>query len=47
MPGVAFTPNGEDSPFVRASFSTASPEDMDEALGRFAALLREEYRSSA
>jgi len=40
VPGVAFTPNGEDSPFVRASFSTATPEEMDEALRRFAALLR-------
>jgi kynurenine/2-aminoadipate aminotransferase len=42
VPGVAFTPNGEESSFVRASFSTASPDDMDEALRRFAALLREE-----
>lgn len=42
VPGVAFTPNGEESSFVRASFSTASPDDMDEALRRFAALLHEE-----
>lgn len=42
VPGSAFTPNAEASPFVRASFSTASPEEMDEALRRFATLLREE-----
>jgi kynurenine/2-aminoadipate aminotransferase len=47
VPGVAFTPNEEPSPYVRASFSTASKDEMDEALKRFAELLREERASLA
>eukprot|EP01087_Luapelamoeba_hula_P005909 TRINITY_DN1596_c0_g1_i4.p2 TRINITY_DN1596_c0_g1~~TRINITY_DN1596_c0_g1_i4.p2 ORF type:complete len:191 (-),score=35.13 TRINITY_DN1596_c0_g1_i4:41-613(-) len=55
VPGAAFTPpvmNPETgkfstppSPYVRASFSVASEMDMDEALRRFAVLLREEAAS--
>jgi len=41
VPGSAFSPNGEPSRYVRAAFSTATPEMMDEALARFGKLLRE------
>eukprot|EP01094_Clydonella_sp_ATCC50884_P004313 TRINITY_DN13341_c0_g1_i2.p1 TRINITY_DN13341_c0_g1~~TRINITY_DN13341_c0_g1_i2.p1 ORF type:complete len:319 (+),score=71.50 TRINITY_DN13341_c0_g1_i2:202-1158(+) len=41
VPGVAFSPVGAASSFCRAAFSTASPEDMETAVQRFAALLRE------
>ena len=34
VPGVAFSPLGEPSSCVRASFSTASREQMEEALLR-------------
>lgn len=34
------------SPYVRAAFSTASAEDIDEALRRLANLLREEINGS-
>ncbi|EGC33234.1 hypothetical protein DICPUDRAFT_37021 [Dictyostelium purpureum] len=42
VPGVAFKPDNSISPFVRASFSTANEEQMDEALKRLSALLNEE-----
>jgi kynurenine/2-aminoadipate aminotransferase len=41
IPGAAFLPHEGTSPYVRAAFSTASPEQMDEALRRFALLLKE------
>jgi len=41
VPGQSFSPNNEKSPYVRASFSLASEEEMDLALGRLAKLLRE------
>jgi kynurenine/2-aminoadipate aminotransferase len=42
VPGQSFTvPDTEPSPYVRAAFSTASFEDMEEALRRFAEVLRE------
>jgi len=41
VPGSAFSPNGEKSPYVRAAFSTISPDMMDEALKRLAKLIRE------
>eukprot|EP00658_Telonema_sp_P-2_P003627 TRINITY_DN11351_c0_g1_i2.p1 TRINITY_DN11351_c0_g1~~TRINITY_DN11351_c0_g1_i2.p1 ORF type:complete len:460 (-),score=87.29 TRINITY_DN11351_c0_g1_i2:27-1406(-) len=34
VPGTAFMPNSEPSPCVRASYSTAKPEDMEEAMRR-------------
>jgi len=40
VPGTAFMPHGAKSPHVRASFSTSTPEEIDEALRRFAGLLR-------
>jgi len=40
VPGRAFSSLPDTSPYVRASFSTANPDQMDEALRRFAALLR-------
>eukprot|EP01134_Creolimax_fragrantissima_P005789 CFRG5789T1 len=39
VPGKAFTPGGGPSPYVRATFSTASPEDMEEAMKRFGSIL--------
>lgn len=44
VPGRSFDPQGGASPFVRAAFSTATPEQMDTALSRFAQLLRERQR---
>jgi len=42
VPGQSFSvPDTEPSQYVRAAYSTASFEDMDEALRRFAELLRE------
>uniref|UniRef100_A0A6B2LNC4 Aminotransferase class I/classII domain-containing protein n=1 Tax=Arcella intermedia TaxID=1963864 RepID=A0A6B2LNC4_9EUKA len=40
LPGSIFSPSGEASPHVRAAFSTASLEDIEEAIKRFGALLR-------
>jgi len=45
VPGQAFSPNDKPSDCVRASFSTASDEDMDTALQRFAKLLKEETKN--
>jgi DNA-binding transcriptional MocR family regulator len=42
LPGGEFLPNGGKSSHVRAAYSTASEEQMEEALKRLAALLREE-----
>merc|ERR1711920_162139 len=41
VPGTVFMPNSEKSSYVRAAYSSATPEEMDEALRRFASLLRE------
>ena len=42
VPGTSFMPvAGTATPCVRASFSTATPEQIDEALKRLAALIRE------
>lgn len=40
VPGSAFVPGNGPSPYVRAAYSTATPEEMELALGRFAALLK-------
>jgi len=40
IPGKAFSPNDEDSPYVRASFSLTPPEQIDQALQRFSNLLK-------
>jgi len=40
LPGRVFSPNDEPSPHVRASFSTATEEQIDTALLRFAELLK-------
>ena len=42
VPGQAFSPLNEVSSYVRASFSTASDEDMDSAMERLATLIRSE-----
>jgi DNA-binding transcriptional MocR family regulator len=42
VPGQVFLPDGGDagpSPFVRAAYSTSTPEQIDEALSRFRQLL--------
>lgn len=44
VPGESFSPDAGPSPYVRAAYSTASFEEMDEALRRFAELLREEQQ---
>merc|ERR1712137_562342 len=38
VPGTAFFPGNPPSSYVRASFTSATPEQMDIALGRFADL---------
>lgn len=40
VPGQSFMPCGSPSSHVRAAFSTASPEQIDEALKRLATLLK-------
>jgi len=40
LPGGVFSPNEEKSAYVRASFSTATAEQVDLALERFAGLLK-------
>jgi kynurenine/2-aminoadipate aminotransferase len=42
VPGQSFDPLDRPSPYVRASFSTASDDDMDIAMGRLAALIANE-----
>lgn len=44
LPGAEFLPNGGVSSFVRASFSTASPEQMEEAIKRLSLLLISERK---
>ncbi|GAM26720.1 hypothetical protein SAMD00019534_098950 [Acytostelium subglobosum LB1] len=47
-PGIAFSPDTSvPSTYVRASFSTATTEQMDEACKRFGELLKENVHSSA
>lgn len=41
VPGRIFDPENKPSPFVRASFSLASHQDMETAIGRFATVLKE------
>lgn len=41
MDRQAFIPNGEPTPFVRASFSIVSDEEIDTALSRLASLIKE------
>jgi kynurenine/2-aminoadipate aminotransferase len=41
VPGGAFLPAGGDSSCVRAAFSVATPEQLDEAMRRFAECLAE------
>ena len=44
VPGQSFMPSDAPTSHVRAAFSTASDEEIDEALRRLAALLREQRR---
>ena len=39
LPGNVFTPNGEASANVRAAFSLLDPENLEEAVCRFAKVL--------
>jgi kynurenine/2-aminoadipate aminotransferase len=45
VPGRSFVPGGANSPYIRASFSTATPEQMDIAMSRLAGLLRSSKNS--
>ncbi|KAL6078964.1 AADAT isoform 2 [Balamuthia mandrillaris] len=42
VPGSSFSPSDKPSPYVRASFSTASPAEMEEALKRLVKLIKED-----
>jgi kynurenine/2-aminoadipate aminotransferase len=42
VPGRSFSPNNQPSQYVRASYSTASADDMDKAMQRLANLLKKE-----
>jgi kynurenine/2-aminoadipate aminotransferase len=42
VPGQAFDPRNQPSPYVRASFSTASDDELDTAMARLAGLIRSE-----
>ena len=42
VPGQSFSPLDEPSPYVRASFSTTSDNDIDSAMERLATLIRSE-----
>ena len=46
VPGSSFMPCGSPSSHVRAAFSTAEPDEIDEALRRLAGLLKA-HRSTA
>lgn len=39
VPGDSFSPDGGKSAYVRAAFSTATEDDMDQAVQRFAQLI--------
>ena len=39
VPGVSFIPGGSESPYVRAAFSVATPENIDIAMQRLASVL--------
>ncbi|KAJ3049550.1 hypothetical protein HK097_009467 [Rhizophlyctis rosea] len=41
VPGFEFFPNPRKTPYVRASFSTATPQEIDEAVSRLAELVKE------
>jgi len=41
VPGIHFSPQGLDVPYIRMSFSTATPEEMNQALERIGSLLRQ------
>ncbi|KAI9243992.1 pyridoxal phosphate-dependent transferase [Sporodiniella umbellata] len=42
IPGIAFTTAGDKSPYIRASFSNATYDQMDEGLRRLAEVIQEE-----
>ncbi|KAJ3129428.1 hypothetical protein HK100_008648 [Physocladia obscura] len=44
VPGFEFFPNPKTTPYVRASFSTATAEEIDIALARLAEIIREEQK---
>ena len=47
VPGSSFDPAGAPSSYVRAAYSTASPEQMDAALDRLARLLERERTATS
>lgn len=46
VPGQSFCPLNQKSPYVRASFSTASDEDFDVAMERLASLIKNDSAES-
>jgi kynurenine/2-aminoadipate aminotransferase len=46
VPGQSFCPLDQKSPYVRASFSTASDEDFDVAMERLASLIKNDSAES-
>ena len=46
IPGVAFLPQGEDTEYIRVSYSNVSKENMDEALRRLAIVIEQEAISN-
>jgi len=46
VPGVEFSPSGSPSVYVRASYSTATDQQMEEAMKRLASLLQEEQAAT-
>jgi len=46
VPGFEFFPNNDVTSYVRASYSTATKEEIDEALKRLASLLKDAIASN-
>ena len=45
IPGKAFQAVGEQSPYIRASFSITEPKDFDKGFARLAKVLKENCKS--
>jgi kynurenine/2-aminoadipate aminotransferase len=45
VPGQAFSPNGQKTPYVRISFSTASDSDLEAGFSRLASILKDSESS--
>ena len=47
VPGKVFVPNGDKSPYLRASYSIAPEDKFDEAFRRLAKIIREEQNKKS